>query len=198
MATWRVKLYHFFTPLLVSWGSRVSNMSYYKQNYRRPYISPHALSRTLRQRRLEVMSAQSSEPEPDTSLFGGLFGSLSSSGGYSDMSSSSGSCFSLDICPDIILALIAAAAAGGFYFIYITITMAGKRRRRRSLLECQCDQEGEEADHDEGESSWLSDILWLGNLLTFSKSIYMWKFLTMDRHNSKFAKLLNHCEWDCI
>ena len=108
------------------------------------------------------MSAQGSDPEPD--IIGGLFGSLSS-GGYSDMSSSAGSCFSLDICPDIILALLAAAAAAGFYFIYITITMAGRRRRRRSI-ECQCDKQEEEAV-EEGESLWLSDILWLGNLLNF-------------------------------
>ena len=104
------------------------------------------------------MSGQASEPEPDTGLLGGLFGSLSSSGGYSDMSSGSGSCFSLDICPDIILALIAAAAAAGFYFIYITITMAGRRRRRRSVG-CQC--------AEEGESSWLSDILWLGKFMLY-------------------------------
>ena len=110
------------------------------------------------------MSGQGSDPEPD--IIGGLFGSLSS-GGYSDMSMSSGSCFSLDICPDIILALLAAAAAAGFYFIYITITMAGRRRRRRRSIECQCEnQEEEEGEtEDEGESSWLSDILWLGNLL---------------------------------
>ena len=113
------------------------------------------------------MSAQGSDPEPDT--IGGLFGSLSSSGGYSDMSSSSGSCFSLDICPDIILALLAAAAAAGFYFIYITITMAGRRRRRRSLVECQCENKEDEDEEagGEGESSWLSDVLWLGNLLNF-------------------------------
>ena len=142
-------------------------MSYYTQSYRQSYRRPY-MSRTLPQRRLGAMtmSAQGSDPEPD--IIGGLFGSLSS-GGYSDMSMSSGSCFSLDICPDIILALLAAAAAAGFYFIYITITMAGRRRRRRSLVECQCenkeDEEGEA--EEEGESSWLSDILWLGNLLNF-------------------------------
>ena len=137
-------------------SEKIFNMSYYSHSYRRPYIYP----RTLRQRRLGVMSGQASEPEPD---IGGSF----SSGGYSDMSSGSGSCFSLDICPDIILALLAAAAAAGFYFIYITITMAGRRRRRRSI-ECQCgeDREVEEVE-EEAESSWLSDILWLGKLLNF-------------------------------
>ena len=139
-------------------------MSYYTQSYRQSYRRPY-MSRTLRQRRLGMMSAQGSDPEPD--IIGGLFGSLSS-GGYSDMSMSSGSCFSLDICPDIILALLAAAAAAGFYFIYITITMAGRRRRRRSLVECQCEKQDEEREaEEEGESSWLSDILWSGNLLNF-------------------------------
>ena len=47
-------------------------------------------------------------------------------------SSSAGSCFSLDLCPDIVLAVIAAAAAAGAYFLYITITQAGRRRRRRN------------------------------------------------------------------
>ena len=141
-------------------------MSYFTQSYRRPYFSPHALSRTMRQRMLEGMSGQSSEPEPDRQgLLGSLFGSLSSSGSYEDMSSSSGSCFSLDICPDIILTVIALAAAAGFYLLYITTTMAGRRRRkRRRALECECEgEEVEEVEEEGGESSWLSDILWLGN-----------------------------------
>ena len=51
---------------------------------------------------------------------------------YSSASSSSnpGSCFSLDLCPDLVLAVIAAAAAAGAYFLYITITQAGRRKRR--------------------------------------------------------------------
>ena len=93
--------------------------------------------------------------QPDLARTSGtdLLGSLSG-GGDSGMGGS-GSCFSLDICPDLILALIAAAAAGGFYFLYITITMAGrKRKRKRSLCEPQTESVGQ----------ILSDILNLGEV----------------------------------
>ena len=41
-----------------------------------------------------------------------------------------GSCFSLDICPDLILAAIAAAAAAAAFLIYNAIVAAGRRRKR--------------------------------------------------------------------
>jgi hypothetical protein len=50
-----------------------------------------------------------------------------SGGGYG---SSPGSCFSLDICPDLILAAIAAAAAAAAFLIYNAIVAAGRRRKR--------------------------------------------------------------------
>ena len=56
----------------------------------------------------------------------GLGGSYSSSYG-------SASCLTIDICPDLLFAGLAAAAAAGFAFYYISITMAGKRRKRRSV-----------------------------------------------------------------
>ena len=56
----------------------------------------------------------------------GLGGSYSSSYG-------SASCLTIDICPDLLFAGLAAAAAAGFAFYYISITMAGKRRKRRSF-----------------------------------------------------------------
>ena len=68
--------------------------------------------------------------------------------GYSD--TPGGSCFSIDICPDLLLAALAAVAAAGFLAIYIAITMAGKRKKRS----------------DESEVtlfSSISDILNLGN-----------------------------------
>ena len=55
------------------------------------------------------------------------YGSFSG-GGYGG--SPGGSCFSIDICPDLILAAIAAAAAAAAFFLYITITGAGRRRKR--------------------------------------------------------------------
>ena len=59
---------------------------------------------------------------------GGHGGSYSGGGGYG---SSPGSCFSIDICPDIILAVIAAAAAAAVYLLYTTIT-AGRKKRSTS------------------------------------------------------------------
>jgi hypothetical protein len=61
---------------------------------------------------------------------GGHGGSYSGGGGYG---SSPGSCFSIDICPDIILAVIAAAAAAAVYLLYTTIT-AGRKKRSTSEL----------------------------------------------------------------
>ena len=52
----------------------------------------------------------------------------SHSGGYGK-----DSCLTIDICPDLLFAGLAAAAAAGFAFYYISITMAGKRRKRRSV-----------------------------------------------------------------
>ena len=39
-------------------------------------------------------------------------------------------CFELEICPDLILAGIAAAAAAAFAILFTEITMAGRKRRR--------------------------------------------------------------------
>ena len=63
-----------------------------------------------------------------------------------------GSCFSLDICPDLILAAVAAAAAVAAFLIYQAITMAGKRRRRRS--------------EDLPLESSVGDLLWLGRIIS--------------------------------
>ena len=95
-------------------------------------------------------------------------------GGYSDTSGGSysgmgegggGSCFSLDICPDIIITLIAAAAAAGFYLLYVTIQNAGRRRRRSAgrSAGCECGEEQEQ-----GREWWAvilaQVIMYLGNI----------------------------------
>ena len=60
-----------------------------------------------------------------------LTGSDSNSyGSYSGHGASPGSCFSLDICPDLILAAIAAAAAAAAFLIYNAIVAAGRRKKR--------------------------------------------------------------------
>jgi hypothetical protein len=60
-----------------------------------------------------------------------LTGSDSNSyGSYSGHGASPGSCFSLDICPDLILAAIAAAAAAAAFLIYTAIVAAGRRKKR--------------------------------------------------------------------
>ena len=84
-----------------------------------------------------------------------LFGSHSG-GGYGD--TPTGSCFSIDICPDLLLAALAAAAAAGFFAIYIAITMAGKRKKRSS-----------ESDSSSFQSVF-ADILSLGKVCSYYKS----------------------------
>ena len=64
-------------------------------------------------------------------MTGDLQGSDSSSyGSYGGYGSDPGSCFSLDICPDLILAAIAAAAAAAAFLIYNAIVAAGRRKKR--------------------------------------------------------------------
>ena len=60
----------------------------------------------------------------------GSSSSSSSYGSYGGGGLDPGSCFSLDICPDLILAAIAAAAAAAAFLIYNAIVAAGKRRKR--------------------------------------------------------------------
>ena len=55
-------------------------------------------------------------------------------GGHGSFSSGgvgSGSCLSIDICPDLILAAIAAAAGAAVFVIYQAITVAGRKRKKR-------------------------------------------------------------------
>ena len=126
--------------------------SYYSQTSYYPRVPPHLQSYyggIIRRRVGPGGTATSDLDTTGTDLLGSL------SGGGDHGMTESGSCFSLDICPDLILALIAAAAAAGFYFLYITITMAGrKRKRKRSLCEPQTESVGQ----------ILSDILNLGEV----------------------------------
>ena len=59
---------------------------------------------------------------------GDLMGSASS--GYGGHDDPGGSCFTIDICPDLILAAIVAAAAVAAVLIFNAIVAAGKRKRR--------------------------------------------------------------------
>lgn len=59
------------------------------------------------------------------------FDLLGATSKHSSSSSSGGSCFDVDICPDLLLAGVALFAAAAFYTLYVAITMAGKKRRRR-------------------------------------------------------------------
>jgi hypothetical protein len=64
---------------------------------------------------------------------GGLLQSSSST--YGSYSGSSGSsCFKLDICPDLLLAGLAAAFAAFFYLLHTAITMKGRKKRRSLSL----------------------------------------------------------------
>ena len=56
----------------------------------------------------------------------------SGSHGYGDFSSfGSSSCFSIDICPDLVLGAIAAASAAAGFLIYTAIINAAARRKKR-------------------------------------------------------------------
>ena len=62
-----------------------------------------------------------------TSSYHGSFGSLGMGGT---------DCFTIDICPDLLLAAFAAAAAAAFWLIYTAITQnAGRRRKKRSFID---------------------------------------------------------------
>ena len=61
-------------------------------------------------------------------------------------------CFELDICPDLLLALVAAAGAAFFFFLYMAITVAGKRRRKRNI-----------DDDDDDNANNFSALLHIGN-----------------------------------
>mgnify|MGYP006888804581 CR=1 FL=1 len=82
------------------------------------------------------------------------------SGGYGSFSgmSSGSNCFTIDICPDLLIAGIAAAAAAAFFLIYQGITMASRRRRRRNV--------------DPTNASIVFDMLTLGK----ENSSRLWKF----------------------
>ena len=119
--------------------------SYYA-SYRYPYYSNYYPRPSDLINRRPISSGSGSDVDRTGSL-SQLAGSFSSGGGYEDSGSSSGSCFSLDICPDLILAAIALAAAVAAFVLYQTITMAGRRRKR-------------EADDPSG--NLVTDLLWLG------------------------------------
>ena len=57
------------------------------------------------------------------------------SGGHGSYSGGSGGmeCFTLDICPDLLISGLTAAAAAAFYFIYQAITVKAAGRKKRSF-----------------------------------------------------------------
>ena len=68
-----------------------------------------------------VLSRYSDLKGAGTSSYHGSFGSLGMGGT---------DCFTIDICPDLLLAAFAAAAAVAFWLIYTAITMNAGRRKR--------------------------------------------------------------------
>ena len=90
---------------------------------------------------------QSSQSQP--------YGSYSS--GYGG-GSPGGSCFSIDICPDLILAAIAAAAAAAAFGLYIAITQAGRRKKRSD------GSVEEESFLDSFVRSWAPQFVGVSNL----------------------------------
>ena len=91
------------------------------------------------------------QPQSKAGVFGDLVGAGSGShGSYGGGHGGGpmGGCFSIDICPDLILAAIAAAAAAAAFLIYNAIT-AGRKKRS-------------------SETSWLSTITDIFNLGIYS------------------------------
>ena len=78
------------------------------------------------------------------------------SGGYGSYSggSSGGDCFTIDICPDLLLAAIAAASAGAFYLIYINITKSSAKRKKRTLIRDNFDI-----------LDYMNDLVTIGNVI---------------------------------
>lgn len=56
------------------------------------------------------------------------YGHGSFGGGSSLFSGTGSSCFTVDVCPDLVMALAAAAGAAGVYFLYTAITVKAGRR----------------------------------------------------------------------
>lgn len=55
----------------------------------------------------------------------------------------------LELCPDLVLAALAAAAAAGFAILYTQITMAGRRKKRSS-----------DTKQAMPVAAWLEDMYW--------------------------------------
>ena len=91
------------------------------------------------------------------------------SGGHGSYSGGGGSdsCFTIDICPDLLIAAIAAASAGAFYLIYTGITMASARRRKRSSSYMPNDDDLNDSISFATDLSPFTDILFGGNSSSF-------------------------------
>ena len=98
--------------------------------------------------------------------YGGML--AAASGGHGSYSGGGGSdsCFTIDICPDLLIAAIAAAAAGAFYLIYTGITKASRRRRKRSFMPNDDDLDDDSISFAT-DLSHFTDVLFGGNLNFF-------------------------------
>ena len=92
---------------------------------------------------------------------GDLEGSDSSVyGSFSGFGADAGSCFSLDICPDLVLAMVAAAAAAAAFLIYNAITVAGRRKKRSGTLN--------------DDDSFLSSVFYpISNFITLGRVVLL-------------------------
>jgi len=115
-----------------------------------------------------------------------LYGSYSS--GYGG-GSPGGSCFSIDICPDLILAAIAAAAAAAAFGLYIAITQAGRRKKRS-------DGSVDESFLDSFVRSWAPQFVGVSNLFHLGLEEFEEKIDKIaegedDGENSWISKIYN-------
>jgi len=65
----------------------------------------------------------------------------------------------LELCPDLVLAALAAAAAAGFAVLYTQITMAGRKKKRSA-----------DSRLDMPLANWMEDMYWhLGTLSSLKR-----------------------------
>ena len=78
------------------------------------------------------------------------------SGSFSKKKIDKNHCGSIDICPDLLFATLAAALAGAFLALFTAITMNGKKRRRKRAME--------QEEHGFAKTWWETamDFYWIG------------------------------------
>ncbi len=87
--------------------------------------------RTEKKRTPRISDISGSPSDGVSSSVAGSSSDLAGSYDYGKKKIDKNHCGSIDICPDLLFATLAAALAGAFLALFTAITMAGRKRRRR-------------------------------------------------------------------